>query len=77
MVNKKVYKIYLAFMSQLDAEIKEKRPELSEDQRRSYIGIVLSRLLLAPVQAVGSVSDLRDSLLNNDCLFEHSLECPL
>ena len=64
MVNKKVYKIYLAFMSQLDAEIKEKRPELSEDQRRSYIDIVLSRLLLAPVQAVGSVSDLRDSLLN-------------
>ena len=60
---KKVYKIYLAFMSQLDAEIKEKRPELSEDQRRSYIDIVLSRLLLAPVQAVGSVSDLRDSLL--------------
>ena len=63
MVDNRLYKIFLAFTSQLESEIKQKHPELSDDQRRNYIDIVLSRILLDPLRAVGSVSDLRDSSL--------------
>lgn len=63
MVDNRLYKIFLAFTSQLESDIKQKHPELSEDQRRSYVDIVLSRILLDPLRAVGNVSELSDSML--------------
>ena len=62
MVDNPLKKIFLAFLSELDKEIKEKHPELSEDQRRIYADYLLNKLLLNPVGSVGSVSELRDNL---------------
>ena len=62
MYENKFYKLYLAFLSELTVELKEKYPELSEDQRRMCVDIVIDKLLLDPVNAVSSVSELRDSL---------------
>lgn len=62
MVDNPLKKIFLAFLSELDKEIKEKYPELSEDQRRAYSDYLLSKLLINPVGSVGSVSELRDNL---------------
>lgn len=62
MYENKFYKLYLAFVAQLDSEFKEKHPELSEDQRRICLDIILEKVLLNPVRSVGSVSELRDSV---------------
>ena len=62
MYENKFYKLYLAFLSELTVELKEKYPELSEDQRRICLDIILEKVLLNPVRSVGSVSELRDSV---------------
>ena len=51
------YKLFLSFCNQLKTEIHEKYPELNDQEQKAYFDLLMSRVLLAPLQAVGSVSE--------------------
>lgn len=46
MVDLRFYSIYLAFLSALEAELKEKYPALSEEERRIYFDMALKKYFL-------------------------------
>ena len=52
------YKLFLSFCNQLKSEIHEEYPELNEQEQKAYFDLLISRFLLAPLQSVGSVSEI-------------------
>ena len=52
------HKLFISFCNELKSEIHEKYPELNEQEQKAYFDLLMSRVLLAPLQAVGSVSDI-------------------
>ncbi len=62
MDKKYLHCLFLHFLRELDNEIVERYPGLAPADRQVFAELVLDKLLVAPVQAVGSVSDLRDQI---------------
>ena len=58
MLNSVRHKLFIFFCNELKSEIHEKYPELNEQEQEAYFDLLMSRVLLAPLQAVGSVSEI-------------------